>query len=235
MQPIYTLLVNFSLFIILLLFRKVVHKEGFKSFLIKFNENNYKLFIKGAVTGLLSIGTYVFLVMLFNKGNLIVNKLNIIQNMKLISIYLIVFIAVSLFEESLFRGYILLKFNKMMPEFVAIVVSSFIFGLIHINNYLYNSISLWVGIINATLIGILLSLVVLKTNSLMWALGFHTLWNLTQHLVLSEDNFVFNVFYYKEDIWTGTEFVPESGLIITLVLVLLLYILIKNKKTKREE
>ena len=235
MQPIYTLLVNFSLFIILLLFRKVVHKEGFKSFLIKFNENNYKLFIKGAVTGLLSIGTYVFLVMLFNKGNLIVNKLNIIQNMKLISIYLIVFIAVSLFEESLFRGYILLKFNKMMPEFVAIVVSSFIFGLIHINNYLYNSISLWVGIINATLIGILLSLVVLKTNSLMWALGFHTLWNLTQHLVLCEENFVFNVFYYKEDIWTGTEFVPESGLIITLVLVLLLYILIKNKKTKREE
>lgn len=235
MQPIYTLLLYFSLFIILLLFRKIAHREGIKSFLIKFNEKNYKLFIKGAFTGLFSIGVYVFLVMLFNKGDLIVNKLNIIQNIKLTLIFLIIFLAVSLFEESMFRGYILLKLKKMMPKFVAIGASSIIFGLLHINTYLNNSISFWLGIINVTLLGIILSIVVLKTNSLMWALGFHIFWNLTQQLLLCEDDFVLNLFHYKEDIWTGTDFVPESGLIITIILVLLLVNILFSKFNNKRE
>lgn len=138
-------------------------------------------------------------------------------------IYGIGFLAVALFEESLFRGYILQKLLKRFSMEKSIIISSAIFGGLHFFDY-SPSYYFWIGLINASIIGILLSVIVIKTKSLMMAVGFHLTWNLTQRILFLNNIFKYNVsinFKIREGLLSGTYFVPEAGLAVSAVLLVI--------------
>ncbi len=82
-------------------------------------------------------------------------------------------IAVGVYEELMFRGYILQRLNEKTGPFVAVIVSSLIFALLHVTNPGAN----FVGLINTWLIGALLCSLYFRSRSLWLPIGFHFGWN----------------------------------------------------------
>ena len=71
-------------------------------------------------------------------------------------------------EELMFRGYVLDSIRKMHGERVAIVISSFIFGLVHIEPYTAGM---------AAIGGLIYGFVRVRTESLWPSIIGHMMWN----------------------------------------------------------
>ena len=97
---------------------------------------------------------------------------------------LVLFIAVGFTEELIFRGYILNNLMRSMNRYVALVVSSILFSLVHMGNDNFNVIS-FVSILFA---GLLLGLPYIFTKSLWLPVTLHFSWNFFQGTI-----FGFNV------------------------------------------
>lgn len=193
------------------------------------------MLIEGIIIGTTGIIIYTLIVYLFCEGTYIFQPNNLKKALLLILIYGIGFLAVALFEESLIRGYILQKLLKKFSRLKSIMISSAIFGGLHFFAY-SSSYYVWVGIINASVMGILLAFMVIKTNSLMMAVGFHLSWNLTQQILFINNIFNYNVsvnFKIREGLLSGTYFVPESGLAVSIVLLVIgIYIFVRFRQEK---
>lgn len=222
---------NFILFAIILLIRKIVHKEGLKDFLIQFDKRAVRLFTEGFVLGTIGFLIYTIIAYLFGEGTYNYHT-NTLKNSLLLFLFNgIGCLAVALFEESLFRGYILQKLLKRFNVIKSIIISSLIFGSLHLFAYSSNYY-FWIGLINASIVGMLLSFIVIKTKSLMMAVGFHLTWNLTQHILFLDNNVSIS-FKIQEGLLSGTYKVPEGGLAVSIaLLVISIYIFIKFRQEK---
>lgn len=76
-------------------------------------------------------------------------------------------------EEALLRGYPLQALGEAWGAFVAVVVTSVVFGLLHLANPGADALS----IANIAVAGLLLGVVYVRTLSLWWATGAHLGWN----------------------------------------------------------
>lgn len=91
----------------------------------------------------------------------------------------------ALFEEIAFRGFLLVqickKFRARKRSIIyGIVISQLLFSLIHIPNRIYSGFSLLeivLSLIFISLIGILFSIIYLRTDNLFISIGIHALWN----------------------------------------------------------
>ncbi len=145
-----------------------------------------------------------------------------------ISVVFILFIAVSFSEELLTRGYILknlsegLNFKALGPKgaiIIAWIISSVLFGLFHLNN----PNATYVSTINIMLAGILLGYGYVLTGELAIPIGIHLSWNFFQGNVFgfpvsglkipSRVVTFFSIEQTGPEIWTGSSFGPEAGLI----------------------
>jgi uncharacterized protein len=79
-------------------------------------------------------------------------------------------IAAPLFEEFLFRGFLLPSLTRYVPVWVAICLSGLLFGVAHL------SLS---EIIPLTTLGIILGIVYVRTKNLLAPMLLHSLWNST--------------------------------------------------------
>lgn len=86
------------------------------------------------------------------------------------------FLAVALFEEFLFRGYVQQALSQGMGFWGAAIVTAGLFALAHTGNRGEN----WFGIVMVFLDGILMCFTLWKTGDLWLAVGQHTAWNWTQ-------------------------------------------------------
>jgi uncharacterized protein len=86
----------------------------------------------------------------------------------------------ALVEELAFRSYPFQRLVEALGAVGAIVFCSFLFGALHFANPGFS----WIGLINTVLIGILFSVVFLKTGSLWLVWGMHFAWNFTLGVVL---------------------------------------------------
>ena len=221
---------NIILFLLVVGIRKLVHNEGINSFLLKPNKKGIKLFVEGLFAGVFLILVYSFLAVILGKGTIVINRDNLFITLKLLFAQGFAFLGVSFFEEGLFRGYILQRLLNRFSRLIAIGIPSIIFGLLHFLSYTNLSHNPWIGVFNAMLIGIVLSIIVIKTNSLMWAVGYHLSWNLMQTLLLATKNSVIKL-KISEGIWAGSNLTPEAGVIVTFTIVLILpYMLIRFKR-----
>ncbi|MCG1037339.1 CPBP family intramembrane glutamic endopeptidase [Polaribacter sargassicola] len=171
------LIINFSglvgTFFALWVFMKFVDKEPFVKLGFQ-TKNRLKEFVIGIVIGLIimSLG-YVTLIGLkeitFLKTNF---------NLTELIILVLIFIVVAVGEEVILRGYILKNLLFSFNKYVALIVSSILFSLIHGFN---DHVDLF-ALFNLFLAGILLGLPYIYTKNLWFSIALHLSWNLFQAL-----------------------------------------------------
>lgn len=141
---------------------------------------------------------------------------------------ILIYFLISVTEEFLIRGYLLFKLKRKIGAYPSLLITSLIFGALHLGN---DHIT-WIGFTNITLSGLLIGMMVLQTNSISPAIGIHWAWNFVQGSV-----FGFGVSGHKEqgvfmptnignDSITGGAFGAEGSLIlipITLLFIVLIY------------
>jgi len=219
---------NFILFGLVVGIRRVFNKEGISSFLIHIDKRGWYLFAEGMLVGALLFSLYPITVVLLGIGSIDIVTDNILSSILTILTTIMAALAVSIFEESLFRGYIFLKLLKKFSTSISIIIPSIIFGSLHF--FAYSSTSyFWIGLINATIVASLLCIIVGRTNSLMLAVGYHMAWNLIQNIMLSKKNILIRL-QIENGILTGNAYTPEAGLITTgILLIMFTYILLRFK------
>lgn len=95
-----------------------------------------------------------------------------------------------MFEEGLFRGYIMQVALKKAPKLLGIVVQALVFGLMHYYNYSIQ-LHIWIKITDAMLIGLIFGIIVIKTKSLMFVIGAHLFYNVTEQMLFVDNSYKF--------------------------------------------
>lgn len=85
----------------------------------------------------------------------------------------ITFLAVSWHEEFAFRGYWLFTMSRRMRFWPAALLLSVIFGVAHLGNHGENVL----GILQVVATGLLFCLMIRRTGTLWFAVGFHAAWD----------------------------------------------------------
>lgn len=91
-------------------------------------------------------------------------------------------VSSSVFEELLFRGVLFLSVEKWFGSWVALAVSSLVFGLTHLMNA---QGTLEGALYIAVEAGILLAAAFMLTRRLWLSIGFHMAWNYTQQAIFA--------------------------------------------------
>lgn len=153
---------------------------------------------------------------------------------------------VGIYEEVMLRGYILINLaeglkiknlDKKWSLILALLLSSLIFGLLHI----VNPNASWISTLSISLAGIFLGLGMVLTGRLGLPIGLHITWNLFQGNVFGfpVSGTSFGVRLIATDLtgpdWlTGGAFGPEAGVLglMAMLLGILLILLWVNRKGK---
>ncbi|WP_433515209.1 CPBP family intramembrane glutamic endopeptidase [Nonomuraea sp. CA-143628] len=134
-------------------------------------------------------------------------------------------LCVGFWEEWAFRGVLLRLPEKAIGSWWALVFSAVIFGLIHAPNANSTPLAL-VGI--AVVGGLVMGGGFLLTRSLWLPIGIHTGWDLFQSSVLGagstgagaiSETPLLRGHVSGPELWTGTPGVPEAGLLLILVAI----------------
>ena len=184
-------------FIVLWFFMRFIDGEKFVNLGFQ-TKNRFNNFIVGILIGLgiMAIG-YELLIYLKE-----IFFLKLTFDTKELIISILLFTIVAVVEETLFRGYILKNLMISFNKYVALVVSSILFSLMHIFNPNVDLFSLF----NLFLVGILFGLSYIYTKNLWFPIALHLSWNLFQSL------FGFNV--SGQDTYSLIEFkINEANLI----------------------
>lgn len=136
-------------------------------------------------------------------------------------------------EEVLCRGWLLQVVGARWNVWAGIIVSSSIFSILHALNPNVSAIAL----VNIFLVGIFMSLYVLREGSLWGICAWHSAWNWIQGNGLGFEvsgtpalgGTIVNLTETGPDAVTGGEFGPEAGLAVTLVIVVGIVLLALRK------
>ena len=184
-------------FLVILVFMKFIEKEklinlGFDT------KNRLSDFITGIVIGAVIMSSGYLLLQYLGE----INYEKTIINSKEIVLSILLFTIVSVMEEMLLRGYVLRNLMISFNKYVALIVSSLIFAVMHGFN---PNIDLF-SMTNIFLAGILLGLSYIYTKNLWFPIALHLSWNLFQTL------FGFNV--SGQDTYSIIEFsITENSLL----------------------
>ena len=131
-------------------------------------------------------------------------------------------------EEFVFRGYVIQSFGlKIKNGIILSIISGSLFALPHlVNPEIYASTRLGVFsticmVLNYFVIGVVLAIITIKTNSLEAAMGAHTVNNLICFLLIGYPDGVLptNTVFYT------SKFEPISALVSTIIIGVLFYII----------
>src|SRR5579871_2243124 len=89
------------------------------------------------------------------------------------------FVLVALFEETTFRGYAFYALTDGMGFWPAAVAMSLLFAFVHTNNPGEAPI----GIVAVFAFGMMLAFSIWRTGSLLWAIGFHFMWDYSETFI----------------------------------------------------
>ena len=135
-------------------------------------KNRGKDFLVGILVGAVIMGLGYFILLLLDE----INFKEIIFSSSDIIMALLVFFMVSVGEEVLLRGYVLRNLMISFNKYIALIVSSLLFSLMHGLNPNVDLFSLF----NIFLAGILLGISYIHTKNLWFPIALHFSWNLFQ-------------------------------------------------------
>ena len=199
------------------LFQKFVNREPFTSIGLEFS--GYKDdFVSGLLLGVglivLGFGTLY----IFNFLSVASIQFSLIDQL----FYLSLFAVVSLNEEIAIRGYILQNLSSSFNKYIALVLSSLVFMIMHIGNPNMSAVPLF----NLFLAGLLLGVYCIHKNNLWFPIGAHITWNYFQGPVLGFEvsgNDVDSIFIQSlngSELITGGEFGFEGSIILTTFMII---------------
>ena len=218
-------LFSFAFISLLVFFRvKVIEKRSFSS--IGFNKNNWlKKYSLGFLIGLAMMSIIVLILLPFGYITVEKNPIQPVGVSAIASVLVILFgcIIQGATEEIVTRGWLLNVLSTKYNIGVGLLISSTLFGLMHLTNPNVN----YIAVINIILVGLFYGLYVIKTNDLWAVCGMHSAWNFAQG----------NIFGFKvsgldvsvgslidlnlvgSDFVTGGIFGPEAGITATFILL----------------
>lgn len=195
-----------------------------------------KNYAMGLLFGLVLFSICIGLAALF--GGIKLNGINDDVNLFIVILYLVGFGIQGFSEEITFRGYFMVSIMKKSSVTKAIFINSLAFAIAHMLNPGLTVIAF----VNLMLIGVLMSVYVIKTNNIWGAAAFHSMWNFAQGIlygisvsgtdaksvVLSTDN-------AGNKMINGGIFGMEASILTTVVvgaaLVIMVYTNSGNKET----
>ena len=148
--------------------------------------------------------------------------------------FFIGFLFVGWNEELLSRGYHLQTIASGTNLFWGVIISSAVFGLLH----LANPSASWVSTAGIFFAGIFLAYGYIRTRQLWLPIGLHIGWNFCEGVVFGFPVSGLDIYALTRievtgpEIWTGGPFGPEAGLIVLpalLVGALLIYLYTTNR------
>jgi membrane protease YdiL (CAAX protease family) len=137
-------------------------------------------------------------------------------------IFFVVFIFVGWNEELLSRGYHLQTIASGINLFWGVIISSAIFGLLHLGN----PNATWVSAAGIFFAGVYLAYGYIRTKQLWLPIGLHIGWNFFEGVVFGfpvsglDTYALTRITVQGPEIWTGGAFGPEAGLIVLPSLIL---------------
>ncbi|HBX68236.1 MAG TPA: hypothetical protein DEH25_02295 [Chloroflexi bacterium] len=140
------------------------------------------------------------------------------------AIIFLVFVFVGWNEELLSRGYHLQTLESGLNTFWAVLLSSAVFGVMHLGNP--NSESKWFVATGILLAGVFLAFGYLRTRQLWLPIGLHIGWNFFEGSGFGfpvsglEMYRLTRVTIDGPALWTGGDFGPEAGLVLIPALLL---------------
>ena len=156
---------------------KWLEKLPFRALGASFSSPWLRNFVLGIVAGALTLSFAVLVAFVFGGERFELNLANgwtpVLQSL---AVSFAVFAAAAAMEEALFRGYILQTFARSNLAWLAILLTSVFFGLVHADNPNAGVIST----LNTVLAGIWFSVAYLKTRDLWFVWGLHMMWNWMQ-------------------------------------------------------
>ena len=225
-------LFSFAFISLLVFFRvKVIEKRSLSS--IGFNKNNWlKKYSLGFLIGLVMMSIIVLILLSFGYITVEKNPIQLVGISAISSILVILFgwIIQGATEEILTRGWLLNVLSTKYNIGVGLLISSTLFGLMHLTNPNVN----YIAVINIILVGLFYGLYVIKTNDLWSVCGMHSAWNFAQGNIFGFEvsgldisvGTLIDLNLVENDFITGGVFGPEASIVATFVLLLSIIILL---------
>ena len=136
-------------------------------------------------------------------------------------LFFLIFVGVAWSEELLSRGYHLQTLASGLNVFWGVVISSAVFGALHLGN----PNATWVSAAGIFLAGLFFAYGYLRTGQLWLPIGMHLGWNFFEGVVFGFPVSGLDIYPLARiqvsgpDIWTGGAFGPEAGLIVLPALI----------------
>jgi membrane protease YdiL (CAAX protease family) len=204
------------------LFRRYIDKKTFKS--LGFEIFDYKKdLIIGLLVGFALIASGFIILSLL--GTLSIDNTNF--NIPLLIGYVLLFSIGSLNEEIMIRGYILSNFFDSMNKYIALIISSLLFAVMHLANANVTVVSL----VNIFLAGILLGIYYVHKQNLWLPISLHFSWNFFQGPIFGFEvsgvdiRGVIVQDIHGPDLLTGGSFGFEGSVIATLLMIITIVLL----------
>lgn len=137
-------------------------------------------------------------------------------------LFLVIFIFVGWNEELLSRGYHLQTITSGLNLFWGVIISSAVFGLLHLGN----PNATWISAAGIFFAGVFLAYGYIRTKQLWLPIGLHIGWNFFEGVVFGFPVSGLDIYpltriqVHGPELWTGGAFGPEAGLIVLPALVL---------------
>lgn len=153
------------------LFRKYIDKKSFKGIGLDFSKC-YPDAVIGAFVGIFLVSVGALLIFYFHG----IEWIDIVANTRELFTSAVLLLMVAFSEEIVFRGYVLRNLMKSFNKWVALLISSTLFTLVHVSNPDVP----WTGLLNTFLGGLLIGITYINTRSLWLPISFHFTWNFMQ-------------------------------------------------------
>ena len=149
--------------------------------------------------------------------------------------FFVVFVFVGWNEELLSRGYHLQTIASGLNLFWGVVISSAVFGLLHLGN----PNATWVSAAGIFFAGVYLAYGYIRTRQLWLPIGLHIGWNFFEGVVFGFPVSGLDIYaltritVHGPELWTGGAFGPEAGLIVLPSLIvgaILIYLYTLKRK-----
>ncbi len=146
---------------------------------------------------------------------------------------LMLFMAVAVGEEMMFRGVMFRMIDERWGMWPALIVSSLLFGLVHITNA---NATWWAALAIAIEAGLMLGIAYKWSGTLWLPIGIHWAWNYTQGNVfglavsgLDSGHHILTTTVSGPDMITGGAFGPEASLVCTFLGLFIALVMLCNR------